>query len=47
MQSLADVLDIPAAGLAVGFWPDVEDLRAQWRKAVARTVDWVDEDDDD
>jgi glycerol kinase len=57
-----------AAGLAVGFWPEVEDLRAQWhkaaewipamepaqrdkgyrkwRKAVARTVDWVDEDDD-
>jgi glycerol kinase len=57
-----------AAGLAVGFWPDVEALRAQWhkaaewlpamdpaardkgyrkwRKAVARTVDWVDEDDD-
>jgi glycerol kinase len=57
-----------AAGLAVGFWPDVEDLRAQWhkaaewlpsmepamrekgyrkwRKAVALTVDWVDEDDD-
>jgi glycerol kinase len=57
-----------AAGLAVGFWPDVEDVRAQWhkaaewlpamepatrekgyrkwRKAVARTVDWVDEDDD-
>lgn len=22
-----------AAGLAVGFWPDVEDLRAQWHKA--------------
>jgi len=57
-----------AAGLAVGFWPEVEELRAQWhkvaewllamdpaarekgyrkwRKAVARTVDWVDEDDD-
>ena len=57
-----------AAGLAVGFWPDVEDLRAQWhkaaewlpamepavrekgyrkwRKAVARTMDWVDADDD-
>ena len=57
-----------AAGLAVGFWPDVEDLRAQWhkaaewlpamepavrekgyrkwRKAVARTIDWVDDDDD-
>jgi glycerol kinase len=58
-----------AAGLAVGFWPDVDELRAQWhkaaewlpamepamrekgyrkwRKAVARTVDWVDEDDDE
>lgn len=58
-----------AAGLAIGFWPDVEDLCAQWhkaaewlpamepavrekgyrkwRKAVARIVDWVDEDDDD
>ncbi len=58
-----------AAGLAVGYWPDVEDLRAQWhkaaewlpamepalrekgyrkwRKAVARTVDWVDDDDDE
>ena len=57
-----------AAGLAVGFWPDVEALQAQWhkaaewlpamdpaardkgyrkwRKAVARTIDWVDEDDD-
>ena len=57
-----------AAGLAVGFWPDVESLRGLWhkaaewfpgmdpakrergyrkcRKAVARTVDWVDEDDD-
>ncbi len=57
-----------AAGLAVGFWPDVEELLAQWhkaaewlpamepavrekgyrkwRKAVARTVDWVDDDDD-
>ena len=57
-----------AAGLAVGYWPDVDALRAQWhkaaewlpamepavrekgyrkwRKAVARTVDWVDEDDD-
>ncbi|HEY1749770.1 MAG TPA: glycerol kinase GlpK [Caulobacteraceae bacterium] len=53
-----------AAGLAVGFWPDVATLRAQWRKdaewtpamaaarreaeyrqwkkAVARTLDWVD-----
>jgi glycerol kinase len=56
-----------AAGLAVGFWPSVDSLRAnwhkaaewlpsmdgavrdkgyrKWRKAVARTVDWVDEDD--
>jgi glycerol kinase len=56
-----------AAGLAVGFWPDVESLRAnwhkaaewmprmdgdrrergfrKWKKAVTRTVDWVDEDD--
>ena len=56
-----------AAGLAVGFWPDVDSLRAnwhkaaewlpgmsaddrgkgyrKWRKAVQRTVDWVDEDD--
>jgi glycerol kinase len=52
-----------AAGLAVGFWPDLDALRAhwqpdrewqpvvdkarrerewtQWRKAVARTLDWV------
>jgi glycerol kinase len=57
-----------AAGLAVGFWPDVESLREnwhkaaewfpgmdddvrergyrKWRKAVRRTLDWVDEDDD-
>jgi glycerol kinase len=57
-----------AAGLAVGFWPDVDTIRAhwhkaaewlpamepelrdkgyrKWRKAVARTIDWVDEDDD-
>ncbi|MGH2929654.1 MAG: FGGY family carbohydrate kinase, partial [Solirubrobacteraceae bacterium] len=57
-----------AAGLAVGFWPDTEALRAnwhmasqwlpdmdsrqrergyrKWRKAVTRTIDWVDEDDD-
>jgi glycerol kinase len=57
-----------AAGLAVGYWSGVDELRAQWhkaaewlpamepalrdkgyrkwRKAVARTVDWVDEDDD-
>jgi glycerol kinase len=57
-----------AAGLGVGFWPDVESLREnwhkaaewfpamdgdmrergyrKWRKAVQRTFDWVDEDDD-
>jgi sugar (pentulose or hexulose) kinase len=57
-----------AAGLAVGFWPDVESLRAnwhkaaewlprmdasardtgyrKWKKAVQRTLDWVDDDDD-
>jgi glycerol kinase len=57
-----------AAGLAVGFWPDLDALRANWRKAaewlpqmedaerqrgyrkwhkaVQRTVDWVDEDDE-
>jgi glycerol kinase len=57
-----------AAGLAVGFWPDREALRAnwhiaaqwrpdmdarqrdrgyrKWHKAVARTMDWLDEDDD-
>jgi glycerol kinase len=56
-----------AAGLAAGFWPDVDALKAnwhkasewrprmdaearergyrKWRKAVARTVDWVDDDD--
>ncbi len=56
-----------AAGLAVGFWPDVQTLQShwhkaaewlpameaevrekhyrKWRKAVERTVDWVDEDD--
>ncbi len=56
-----------AAGLAVGFWPDLESLKAnwhraaewlprldpaarekgyrKWKKAVARTVDWLDEDD--
>jgi len=56
-----------AAGLAVGFWPDVESLRKNWRKsaewfpalasdkrdraytkwkkAVQRTMDWVDEDE--
>ncbi len=58
-----------AAGLAVGFWPDTDALRAnwhvagqwlpdmdpdrrqrgyrKWRKAVSRTIDWLDEDDDD
>jgi glycerol kinase len=58
-----------AAGVGVGFWPDVESLRGlwhkaaewfpgmdtarrekgyrKWRKAVQRTFDWVDEDDDD
>jgi glycerol kinase len=57
-----------AAGVAVGFWPDVESLRdnwhkagewfpamdsgtrekgyRKWRKAVRRTFDWVDEDDE-
>jgi glycerol kinase len=56
-----------AAGLAVGFWPDVESLRVhwhkaaewipkmdevqrergyrKWKKAVQRTLDWVDDDD--
>jgi glycerol kinase len=56
-----------AAGLSVGFWPDIDALRAQWhkaaewlpamepaarekgyrkwRKAVERTLDWVDEDE--
>ena len=56
-----------AAGLAVGFWPDLESLRKNWRKAaewtpslasdvrdrsyskwkkaVQRTMDWVDEDE--
>jgi glycerol kinase len=56
-----------AAGLAVGYWPDVEGLRANWRqaaqwapsmsvaarnkgyrkwkKAVQRTLDWIDDDD--
>jgi glycerol kinase len=58
-----------AAGVGVGFWPDIESLRAnwhkaaewvpgmdpavrdkgyrKWRKAVQRTLDWVDDDDDD
>jgi len=56
-----------AAGLAVGFWPDIESLRENWRKsaewtpamdpalreksfrkwkkAVERTLDWIDPDD--
>jgi glycerol kinase len=56
-----------AAGLAVGFWPNVQSLRAnwhkaaewlpskdgqdhekgyrKWKKAVSRTLDWVDDDD--
>ena len=56
-----------AAGLAVGFWPDMDSLRAnwhraaewlpmmdpvvrdkayrKWNKAVARTHDWMDDDD--
>ena len=56
-----------AAGLAVGYWPDTESLRAnwkksaewtpamaapareasyrRWKKAVQRTLDWVDDDD--
>ena len=55
-----------AAGLAVGYWPSTDDIRAnwgedrrwspqmdvdererlyrQWKKAVERTLDWVDED---
>jgi glycerol kinase len=58
-----------AAGLAVGFWPDLDSLTdnwhkaaewlpvmdplrrdrgyRKWKKAVARTVDWLDDDDDD
>jgi glycerol kinase len=57
-----------AAGLAVGYWPDIEGLRAnwkksaewtpqmdaatrdrtfrKWKKAVQRTMDWVDADDE-
>jgi hypothetical protein len=57
-----------AAGLAVGFWPDLDSLRQnwhraaewlptmdaeirekgyrKWKKAVARAVDWLDDDDD-
>src|SRR5665213_2000576 len=56
-----------AAGLAVGYWPDTDSLRANWRKsaewtpamddavrdagyrkwkkAVQRTLDWIDDDD--
>jgi glycerol kinase len=56
-----------AAGLAVGYWPDLESLRRHWRKsaewkpamskhareagyrkwkkAVERTMDWIDDDD--
>ena len=56
-----------AAGLAVGYWSDQDDLRsnwqedrrwtpamdaklrdrdyAQWKKAVTRTFDWVDDED--
>ncbi len=56
-----------AAGLAVGFWPDIESLKGnwhraaewlpasdpearekgyrKWKKAVARTIDWLDDDD--
>ncbi|HEX4180838.1 MAG TPA: glycerol kinase GlpK [Caulobacteraceae bacterium] len=56
-----------AAGLAVGFWPDLESLRGnwrksaewtpsmaaepreqafrQWRKAVQRTMDWIEQDE--
>jgi glycerol kinase len=58
-----------AAGLAVGYWPDVESLRAnwkksaewapamaadernrhyrKWKKAVQRTMAWLDADDED
>jgi glycerol kinase len=57
-----------AAGIAVGFWPDLDALRSnwhkaaqwlpqmdpdvrargyrKWRKAVAMTKGWMDEDDD-
>jgi glycerol kinase len=57
-----------AAGLAVGFWPDLDSLThnwhkaaewlpttdpmrrergyRKWKKAVARTIDWLDDDDD-
>ena len=58
-----------AAGLAAGFWPDVDELRAnwhragewlpamdlavrdrryrKWRKAVDRTLEWLDDDEDE
>ena len=58
-----------AAGIAVGFWPDLDSLQRnwhkagewlpqmdssardrgyrKWKKAVARTVDWLDDDRDD
>ncbi len=58
-----------AAGLAVGFWPDLDSLKRnwhraaqwlpavdppvrergyrKWKKAVARTIDWLDEDDEE
>ena len=58
--------DAPAAGLAVGFWEDQDELRerwaedkrwepymddearqqgyARWKKAVERTLNWVDVD---
>lgn len=58
-----------AAGLAVGFWPDLEALRSnwredrrwepaldearrrkqlrQWRKAVAATLNWIEDEDED
>jgi glycerol kinase len=57
-----------AAGLAVGFWPDLDSLKhnwhkaaewlpvmdpprrergyRKWKKAVARTIDWLDDDDE-
>jgi glycerol kinase len=57
-----------AAGLAVGYWPNIEGLRAnwnksvewqprmsaaergkgfrKWKKAVARTMDWMDADEE-
>jgi glycerol kinase len=57
-----------AAGLAVGYWPDIESLRAnwkksiewtprmsaaergkgfrKWKKAVKRTMDWIDADEE-